>query len=55
MIQRILAHHIVWQGHTYHMHIAELNTATGQVTLRPFNRELPSTTFISGTILLLPA
>ena len=53
MIQRILAHHIVWQGRTYHMHIAELNTETGEITMRPFESEIHSTTFISGTVLLL--
>lgn len=53
MIERILAHTICWHGKEYTMHIAELNTLTGQVTLYPFTGELHSTTFISGTILLL--
>ena len=43
MIQRILAHNIVWQGRTYHMHIAELDPETGKVTMRAFDHEIPST------------
>lgn len=53
MIERILAHRICWQGRVYQMHVAELDTVTGQVSLYPFTGELHSTTFISGTILLL--
>ena len=53
VIQRILAHNIVWQGRTYHMHIAELDTETGKVTMRAFDHEIPSTIFISGTVLLI--
>lgn len=53
VIQRILAHNIVWQGRTYHMHIAELDPETGKVTMRAFDHEIPSTIFISGTVLLI--
>ncbi|MDE7024978.1 MAG: hypothetical protein K2O88_03755 [Paramuribaculum sp.] len=53
MKQRILAHTIVWRGREYHMHIAELDTITGQVTMHPYEGEIHSTVFISGTVLLL--
>ena len=50
-VKRILAPRIIYKGHTYTNHIAELRT-DGSIILSPFTRELPDTIFVSGTILL---
>ena len=49
MIERILAHAIVYEGVEYPLHIAEL-TDSGTIKLYPFEHELHSTRFIPGRV-----
>ncbi len=54
MVKRFMAHEIVYDGISHKLHIAELDTATGKITLHPYKGETHSTTFINGTVVLLP-
>lgn len=49
-MQRILAHDIIYGGRRYHLHIAEYDSDTGVLTLKPFVEEIPATRFYSGTV-----
>lgn len=49
MIERILAHVIIYEGVEYPLHIAELTDA-GEIKLYPFEQELHSTRFIPGRV-----
>lgn len=49
--RRIMAHTIMWRGHTYTMHIAAL-TPTGEIRLISYDGEEWGVTFINGSITL---
>lgn len=51
-MKRIFAHRIIYNGREYVNHVAELDEATGEVSLYPFEHEIHSTRFISGTVML---
>lgn len=53
-MQRIYAHRIIFGNDVYANHVAELDDA-GNLKFYPFDREIHSTVFISGTIRLTVA
>lgn len=48
-MQRIYAHKIIYEGRSYSNHVIEL-ASDGNVRLFPFEGEIHSTRFISGTV-----
>lgn len=50
-MKRILAHKIIYADKEYRMAIATI-TDSGEVVIESFEKEIPSTVFISGTVLL---
>ena len=52
-MKRILAHKIIYADKEYRMAVATI-TASGEVIINSFEKEIPSTVFISGTVLLQP-
>ena len=53
-MERILAHHIVVDGYDYGMAVATVHCSGGlwHVDVEPFTREIHSTTFHSGTVII---
>ncbi|MCM1028030.1 MAG: hypothetical protein NC342_00750 [Pseudoflavonifractor sp.] len=49
-LQRILAHNIIYRGRSYPLHLAEFDSTTGHLSLRPFSEETHSTRFIPGSV-----
>ncbi|MCC8118857.1 MAG: hypothetical protein LIP09_08970 [Bacteroidales bacterium] len=49
-MQRILAHKIIYEGREYPLSIAEISPDGRSVTITPFLKETPATTFHSGII-----
>ncbi|MDE5567548.1 MAG: hypothetical protein K2J12_03805 [Muribaculaceae bacterium] len=52
-MKRILAHKIIYADKEYHMAVATI-TDSGEVIIEAFEKEIPATVFISGTVLLQP-
>lgn len=50
-MQRIFAHRIIFEGRTYVNHVIELDD-NGRVRLFPFEEEVHSTTFVSGSVVV---
>lgn len=53
-MERILAHHIIVDGHDYGMAVATISCRDGQwsVGVEPYVRETHSTSFHSGTVII---
>lgn len=49
-----MAHKIIYKGKEYPMSVAGIDTH-GEVSVAPFEREIPGTVFVNGTIRLLPS
>lgn len=52
-MKRIFAHKIIYGGKEYRMSVATIKD-NGEVIIDTFEKEIPSTVFISGTVLLQP-
>ena len=52
-MKRILAHKIIYADKEYRMAVATI-TDSGEVIINSFEKEIPSTVFISGTVRLQP-
>ncbi len=51
-MERVLARELEYLGKTYRMSIAQLDTASGEVTIFRFENEICNTRFIDGRIRL---
>lgn len=49
-----MAHRIIYNGKEYPLSVAAIDTR-GEVSITPFEREIPGTLFVNGTIELLPS
>lgn len=49
-IKRIAAHCIIYHGETHRLSVAEFDTTTKELTIRPLTHEIHSTRFVSGTV-----
>lgn len=47
--QRVMAHRIIYNGKEYPLSVAAIDTR-GEVSITPFEREIPGTLFVNGTI-----